>query len=80
MGAWWLGFSLGQPCWVAPQQAKKICVVGRSIGGGDLGKRKLHFSCANSSFNCKTGEEGDQNCGDLLVLAVKHSGIRLQSL
>lgn len=63
MGAWWLGFSLGQPCWVAPQQARKICVVGRSNGGGDLGKRKMHFICANSAD--LTGEDGYQISGDL---------------
>lgn len=34
MGALWLGFSLGQPCWVAPQQARKICVVGGSVREG----------------------------------------------
>lgn len=66
-GAWWLGFSLGQPCRVAPQQARKICVVGRSVGGGDLGEEEAAFQlCKLFRFNCKTGEDGDQHSGDLI--------------
>lgn len=44
-----LGFSLGQPCWVAAQQEDMCGRKGNRGGGGDLRKRKPHFSCSSSS-------------------------------
>lgn len=48
MGAWRSGFSLGQACWVAAQR-EDMCGRKGSRRGGELRKRKLHFSCASSS-------------------------------
>lgn len=46
---------------------------------GRFGEEEVAFQlCKLFRFNCKTGEDGDQNSGDLL--AVRHSGFGLQSL